>query len=54
MRFYQMYNWRYDPVRNNALRRHPMLIPYDQLTEAEKKKDAYAWEMLGRLAERNG
>ncbi len=54
MRFYQMYNWRYDPVRNNALRHHPMLIPYDQLTEAEKKKDAYAWEMLGRLAERNG
>lgn len=54
MRFYQMYNWRYDPVRDNALRRHPMLVPYDQLSETEKKKDAYAWEMLGRLAERNG
>ena len=54
MRFHQMFNWKYDPVRNNALRHHPMLVPYDQLTEAEKKKDAYAWEMLGRLAERNG
>ena len=54
MRFYQMYNWRYDPVRNDAMRRHPMLIPYDQLSDTEKRKDAYAWEMLGRLAERNG
>lgn len=54
MRFHQMYNWRYDPVRENALRRHPLLVPYDQLSEADKKKDAYAWEMLGRLAERNG
>ena len=53
MRFHQMYNWLYDPVRNNALRHHPMLIPYDQLTVPEQKKDAYAWEMLGRLGERN-
>ncbi len=52
MRFYQMYNWRVDAVRNNALRRHPMLVPYGQLTPAEQKKDAYAWEMLGRLGER--
>ncbi|MBR0445038.1 MAG: hypothetical protein IJK14_06680 [Clostridia bacterium] len=51
MRFYQMYNWRYDPERNNALRHHPQIIPYDQLSESERKKDAYAWEMLGRLAD---
>ncbi|MBR6114126.1 MAG: ion transporter [Oscillospiraceae bacterium] len=52
MRFYQMYNWQYDPVRNNALRRHPMLLPYEKLTLADQKKDAYAWEMLGRLGGR--
>ncbi len=54
MRFYQMYNWRYDPVRNNALRHHPQIVPYDRLSEGERKKDAYAWEMLGRIAEWEG
>ena len=52
MRFYQMYNWQYDPVRNNAKRRHPMLLPYEELDEADRRKDAYAWEMLGRLSEK--
>ena len=52
MRFYQMYNWQYDPIRNNEKRRHPMLLPYEELTEAEQKKDAFAWEMLGRLSEK--
>ena len=51
MRFYQMYNWRRDSVRNNALRLHPQIMAYSMLTESERKKDAYAWEMLGRLAE---
>ncbi len=52
MRFYQMYNWRHDSGRDYSLRLHPQMLPYDQLTETERKKDAYAWEMLGRLAER--
>ena len=52
MRFYQMYNWQYDPVRNNEKRRHPMLLPYEELNETDQKKDAYAWEMLGRLGEK--
>ena len=52
MRFYQMYNWQYAPERDNALRRHPLLLPYEQLSVPEQRKDAYAWEMLGRLGER--
>ena len=52
MRFHQMYNWQYAPVRDNALRRHPLLLPYEQLSVPEQRKDAYAWEMLGRLGER--
>ena len=52
MRFYQMYNWQYDPIRNNEKRRHPMLVTYEELTETERKKDAFAWEMLGRLSEK--
>ncbi len=52
MRFYQMYNWQYAPKRDNALRRHPLLVDYEDLRPEEQKKDAYAWEMLGRLGER--
>jgi len=49
LRFHLMYNWAYDPVRNNRLRRHPLMLPYDELSPAEQRKDAYAWEMFGRL-----
>ena len=52
MRFYQMYNWTYAPKRDNALRRHPLLLPYEELSRADRLKDSYAWEMLGRLGER--
>ena len=50
LRFHQMYNWKYDPQRDNAMRRHPMILPYEDLSESEQRKDAYAWEMLGRLS----
>ena len=51
IRFYQMYNWRYAPERNNDLRFHPLLLPFAQLSKTDQLKDAYAWEMFGRLAE---
>ena len=52
LRFYQLYNWQYAPVRDDARRRHPLLRPYEELSPADRAKDAYAWEMLGRLGER--
>ena len=52
MRFYQMYNWRYAPRRDNALRCHPLLLPYEELSLEDRLKDAYAWEMLGRLGKK--
>ena len=52
IRFHQFYNWQYAPVRDDSLRRHTLLLPYEELNAAERAKDAYAWEMLGRLAER--
>ena len=51
MRFSQMSNWRYAPERDNAHRLHPLLIPFDQLSEEEKRKDDFAWELLGRLTD---
>ena len=47
--FYQMFNWSYDPVRDNALRHHPLLLPYDQLPPSEQKKDSFVWEIFGRF-----
>lgn len=51
LRFHQLYNWEYSPVRDNALRKHAMMVPYNELSEEEKKKDAYAWQVLGKLAD---
>ncbi len=51
IRFYQMYNWQYAPKRNNILRHHPLLLPYAQLSVEERAKDAYAWKILGKLAD---
>jgi hypothetical protein len=31
--------WTYGPSRNDALRHHPGLVPYDQLAEGEKDYD---------------
>ena len=51
MRFYQMYNWRYAPERDDVRRLHPLLLPYGELSDEVRRRDAYAWEMLGRLAD---
>ncbi len=31
--------WKYGPERNDALRKHPCLIPYEELPEVEKEYD---------------
>lgn len=33
-------DWVYGPVRDNAAKVHPCLVPYDQLPEAQRRKDA--------------
>lgn len=53
LRFHQMYNWTYSKERNDLMRRHPMMMPYSELTEEEKEKDAYSWEMLAGVADRS-
>ena len=49
MRFHILYNWKYDPKRDNKLRRHHLLVPYDDLSAEEKAMDDYAWEILGEI-----
>jgi ryanodine receptor 2 len=31
--------WQYGPQRDDAVRQHPCLVPYDQLPESEKEYD---------------
>ena len=44
-----MYNWEYDPERRDDSRHHPMMRAYEELSEKERRKDSYAWEMLGKI-----
>lgn len=34
--------WRFGPVRDDARREHPSLVPYEELSEAEKQYDRNA------------
>lgn len=34
--------WRWGPARNDERREHPMLVPYEELSEAEKDYDRRA------------
>lgn len=52
VRFHAMYNWHYAPVRCNEMREHPLMVPFDALSEQEQAKDDYAWELIGKLANR--
>lgn len=50
VRFHKMYNWTSGEVKNTTLREHPNLVPYSDLTDQDKQKNAYSWELLGYLA----
>ena len=50
-RFHSLYNWRYAPKRDNALRHHPMMRPFGELSQDERSKDDYAWQLLGQIFE---
>lgn len=39
MNYYLISNWHYGPVRNDAMRIHPDLVPFEELTQEEKDKD---------------
>ncbi|MBQ0058748.1 MAG: ion transporter [Lachnospiraceae bacterium] len=53
-RFHTVHNWVYGPVRDNDMRIHPMLVPFDELPEIEKEKDSYPWRLMKSLSESEG
>lgn len=51
--FHALYNWRRAPERNDARREHPMMaVPFEQLSEAERRKDDNPWLLLRELGNR--
>lgn len=49
MRFHVLNNWQYAPVRNDAERLHPMLVPFDRLSKENQVKDDLAWKVLENM-----
>jgi len=49
-RFHVMNNWSYAEKRDNSKRKHPMLVPFDQLNEENQIKDSFAWDLLEFLS----
>lgn len=49
MRFHILNNWTYNSTRNNDLRNHHLLIPFNELSRVEKDKDLAAWELIGKV-----
>lgn len=43
--------WRYGAVKNPETKEHPCFLPYDQLPEDQKKKDALFIAIIRALAE---
>lgn len=49
MRFHIVNNWKYAAERQNALRLHPDIRPFDELSAEAQAKDDYAWEILKEI-----
>ena len=48
-RYHYLNGWRYAPERNDALRLHPCLVPFGELSPEEKQKDDNAWLQIAQL-----
>ena len=45
-RFHYIYNWEYAEKRNDADRKHNLLIPFDKLSEEDKVKNEQSYMPL--------
>lgn len=51
-RFHYANGWTYAPVRDNKAKKHHFLVPFDELPEAEKRKDGIYDDKLRKEIER--
>jgi hypothetical protein len=50
----QLAGWTFGQIRDNELKRHPFIIPYDELPEEEKEKDTRAARNIPSILRRAG
>lgn len=50
----QMHGWTYAPERDNARKKHPLIVPWEDLSEPEREKDRDTIRNLPRLIEKAG
>ncbi len=50
----KQHDWTWAPVRDNSRKHHPLLVPWDQLSEVEKEKDRDTIRNLPKLVEKAG
>ncbi len=50
LRFYTYYNWHYGTFRDDTVRQHPMLCPYEELTPEQRQERDAAWELMGNIS----
>jgi hypothetical protein len=50
-RYMYIHGWEYAPVRDNSAKKHPLLVPFEQLDEHEWNKDAGAFFDVPKLIE---
>ena len=43
--------WTFGPVKNTETRQHPCLVPYEELPETQRRKDALFWAVVRAMAE---
>jgi hypothetical protein len=49
VRFKTDHGWTHGPVKDETLKQHPLLIPYDQLPESQRVKDDLFGAIVGAL-----
>ncbi len=49
MRFHIVNNWHFAEKRNDAVREHNLIVPFENLPYEEQKKDAYSWELMAKM-----
>lgn len=47
--FKEQHGWNYGPIKDEGAKTHPLLVPYSELPEPQRVKDALFWGIIQAL-----